>query len=362
MEGNTKRCTLSSSTTPTLHRNTTKSSSKKPRKGSKSKQSTNGGQKRIQSTPSYNYKKTLKDGGGHLVRVKPVCRGTISILTSEHSQERTNYVEMKKDLPLQSKLKIKYKTIQWLNENKPDAINALTRHNKSLATLAGQKKAFNREEFGELLACIGIGHDQNLVNKLFWLFDDDGSGDVDYKELVVGLEMFKNNTLEEKLEVFFDLCDEDNSGTIDEIELYRVLKLSLTSSDERANLRRAVKDLFREIDIDGDGEITREEFFLAARKNENVRNLVEQNVKNLQNVDKWIDNDLERPFHSSLMFGNADSGGYDGPYLNKLVEVIKEKEETQAKYTALKQNIIQNMRRVRGKNEFDSDTESDESI
>jgi Ca2+-binding EF-hand superfamily protein len=65
------------------------------------------------------------------------------------------------------------------------------------------------------------------------VFDEDGSGRVDYKELIVGLEVLKDDTLEEKLKsclyiiiilVFFDLCDEDDSGKVSEKEIYNVLK------------------------------------------------------------------------------------------------------------------------------------------
>lgn len=31
------------------------------------------------------------------------------------------------------------------------------------------------------------------------IFDDDNSGTVDYKELIIGLEMFKENSIDEKL-------------------------------------------------------------------------------------------------------------------------------------------------------------------
>ena len=47
---------------------------------------------------------------------------------------------------------------------------------------------------------IGLGTDKNLIDKLFWIFDDDGNGEVDHKELAVGLEMLKENTFEDKLD------------------------------------------------------------------------------------------------------------------------------------------------------------------
>jgi Ca2+-binding EF-hand superfamily protein len=90
----------------------------------------------------------------------------------------------------------------------------------------------NREEFGRLMEKVGLGEDKMLIDKLFWVFDEDGSGNIGHKELGIGLEMLKDNTFEEKLDVFFDLCDEDNSGQIDKKEFYNLLRLNATTSYE----------------------------------------------------------------------------------------------------------------------------------
>lgn len=49
---------------------------------------------------------------------------------------------------------------------------------------------------------------------MFYIFDEDGSGTVDYKELIIGLEVFKEDSIEDKMKVFFDLCDVDGSGEV----------------------------------------------------------------------------------------------------------------------------------------------------
>lgn len=91
----------------------------------------------------------------------------------------------------------------------------------------------DKEEFSELLSYVGLGADKNLAEKLFYVFDEDSSGTVDYKELIVGLEVLKDDTIEEKLKsnllinlhvVFFDLCDEDGSGKVSEKEIFGILK------------------------------------------------------------------------------------------------------------------------------------------
>lgn len=119
-----------------------------------------------------------------------------------------------------------------------------------LSMINGQKQKeddsdLNREEFGRLLEKVGLGEDQMLIDKLFWVFDEDGSGNIGHKELAIGLEMLKDNTFQDKLEVFFDLCDEDGSGTISKKEFYNLLRLNATTSyEDRDRLKFYVNQIF----------------------------------------------------------------------------------------------------------------------
>lgn len=57
----------------------------------------------------------------------------------------------------------------------------------------------NHKEFQELLSYVGLGADANLGEKLFYIFDVDSNGSVDYKELIMGLELFKEDSIEDKM-------------------------------------------------------------------------------------------------------------------------------------------------------------------
>ena len=45
-------------------------------------------------------------------------------------------------------------------------------------------------------------HIKNIKIIFQSIFDDDNNGTVDYKELIMGLEIFKENSIEEKLKGF----------------------------------------------------------------------------------------------------------------------------------------------------------------
>lgn len=60
-------------------------------------------------------------------------------------------------------------------------------------------KGLNLKEFTSVMKENGITNDIDLINKLFWVFDEDGSGDIEYKELAFGLEMFRESTFDNKI-------------------------------------------------------------------------------------------------------------------------------------------------------------------
>lgn len=141
--------------------------------------------------------------------------------------------------------------------------------------------------------------------------------------------MFRSSSFQEKLEVFFDICDEDGSGDIDEEEFYNVLKLCVPNSNIRELLRESLKDLFIAIDEDGNGTISKEELIKAANQSEAVRTIIEKSINTAQSSDSWYSNDFYQPVniqsYSGLTAGRTT--GVFHPEIDKLVEVLKEEEE-----------------------------------
>ena len=92
---------------------------------------------------------------------------------------------------------------------------------------------------------------------LFWVFDADGNGSIEHKELAVGLEMLKESAFDDKLDKFFEICDEDNSGSIEKKEFYRLLKETIIEYEDKLNLRSYVNEIFNILDVNGTGKITK---------------------------------------------------------------------------------------------------------
>lgn len=62
------------------------------------------------------------------------------------------------------------------------------------------------------------------------------------------------------MKIFFDLADADGSGGVSQEELYDVLKVNANSAQERAHLKKTIKDVFEELDDDKSNSLSRDEF------------------------------------------------------------------------------------------------------
>lgn len=114
--------------------------------------------------------------------------------------------------------------------------------------------------------------------------------------------MISDTSYSEKIGKFFDLCDDDRSGTIDKKEFYGLLKLIFDDYDEKKKLKQYVKEIFEEYDYDGSGCLDREEMVDACVKDWRIKNLIETTFKRLKNLEKWIDRDFSRKFTTKISF------------------------------------------------------------
>ena len=93
------------------------------------------------------------------------------------------------------------------------------------------------------------------------IFDEDGSGSVDFQEFISGLSAFSSKgNKEEKLRFAFKVYDIDRDGYISNGELFLVLKMMVGSNLKDGQLQQIVDKTIMEADRDNDGKISFEEF------------------------------------------------------------------------------------------------------
>mmetsp|Transcript_36748 Transcript_36748/g.27203 ORF Transcript_36748/g.27203 Transcript_36748/m.27203 type:complete len:135 (-) Transcript_36748:78-482(-) len=102
---------------------------------------------------------------------------------------------------------------------------------------------------------------QDEVNKFFKAADFDGNGEIEYSEWQVATINKRNILQEEKLRGAFALFDRDNSGSISAGEIKDVLGVGKRFGDEKI-----FNDIIKEVDVNGDGVISYDEFKLMMQK------------------------------------------------------------------------------------------------
>jgi len=117
----------------------------------------------------------------------------------------------------------------------------------------------DREEF---LAVPQIANNP-LASRMIAIFDEDGGGDVDFKEFIKGLSAFSGKgSKREKLEFAFKVYDMDRDNLISNGELFLVLKMMVGNNLKDNQLQQIVDKTIMEADSDLDGKISFDEFLV----------------------------------------------------------------------------------------------------
>ena len=104
---------------------------------------------------------------------------------------------------------------------------------------------------------------KNDVHEIYKNLDMDNNGFIEYEEFVraaVTKEKFMNNSV---LRFAFRYFDKDGSGEITFDEIEEVFKRSVTN---QANVHDSLKQIIKEVDLNGDGIISFDEFVIVMKK------------------------------------------------------------------------------------------------
>ena len=266
----------------------------------------------------------------------------------------------KKQLTQASRLKLKCKMIKWFMDNKKDLLSRLLDPELKEQILKFTKKKSREfdygltiEDFSTLMQNNLITNDPELIQKLFWILDENGDNNLKYDEIVSGIEMFRDTSPEEKIKIFFRLCDTDKSNTVTREEFYNMLKRNIIDRNDIFVLKKSVEKLYK----DKGNELTLEQFIEAFQMNKELVNIINNNTLALKTIDKGIDDDIKK----DLMMFNAEQNIYIQQKIfgenyescrireNKFVNMV-------SKYTTNKEDQIE-----RHKNEMNVFSDIDES-
>ncbi|XP_038236029.1 guanylyl cyclase-activating protein 1 [Dermochelys coriacea] len=134
------------------------------------------------------------------------------------------------------------------------------------------------------------------IEQMFETFDFNKDGYIDFMEYVAALSLVLKGKVEQKLRWYFKLYDVDGNGCIDRGELLNIIKAirAINQCHETMTAEEFTDIVFDKIDINGDGELSLEEFMEGVQKDEPLLEILTRSL-DLTHIVQMIQNDGKNP-------------------------------------------------------------------
>ncbi|CAL8351752.1 unnamed protein product [Lota lota] len=115
----------------------------------------------------------------------------------------------------------------------------------------------------------------SYVDQVFNTFDMDGDGYIDFVEYIAAISLLLKGEINQKLKWYFKLFDQDGNGKIDKDEMETIFKAiqDITRSYDIPP-EDIVTLVYEKIDVNGEGELTLEEFISGAREHQDIMDML----------------------------------------------------------------------------------------
>merc|ERR1711936_776800 len=129
-----------------------------------------------------------------------------------------------------------------------------------------------------------------MEKHVFRLYDCDKSGFIDFTEFMLVFYIMSDGTTEEVLGKIFRIFDVDGDGTISMKEMNKIIKDMyglLKNDDPNIGAKNTIaKSAFAEMDKNKDGKVTKEEFIRACLEQEEISKILAMKV-----IDIFVEDD-----------------------------------------------------------------------
>ncbi|XP_051978144.1 guanylyl cyclase-activating protein 1-like [Xyrauchen texanus] len=149
-------------------------------------------------------------------------------------------------------------------------------------------------EFKKFFGLKNLSDSSNAyVKTMFSTFDINNDGFIDFMEYVAALSLVLKGGVQQKLRWYFKLYDVDGSGCIDREELLLIFKAirAINGIQQEMSAEDFTNMVFDKIDLNGDGQLSLEEFMDGIQGDEMLLEMLTQSL-DLSHVVNKIYNEI----------------------------------------------------------------------
>ncbi|XP_071373316.1 guanylyl cyclase-activating protein 2-like [Centroberyx affinis] len=139
--------------------------------------------------------------------------------------------------------------------------------------------------------------ESEYMDNIFRAFDMNQDNTMDFIEYVAALNLVLRGRLEDKLRWSFKVFDNDDNGRLDRDELRKIVKIiykikkgyvSDETGTESLTPEQVCDRIFQEVDANGDGQITLDEFVQGAQRDPWLQNFLRLDVNPCGWVQRYL--------------------------------------------------------------------------
>jgi hypothetical protein len=242
--------------------------------------------------------KTRPTYEGNLFR--DIYKGTSSILIKpklENENLLKKLILSKEETTKYFKKAVKLKILRSLHTSKSLHVETLLKFYKNIQWfLEIHKYKLKKNLFKELTRLLNQKNDDEFIDNIFLVFDKNNENIIDFKELIVGLTIFRDDSYSNKMFMLVDLCETDSNNCVNMQEFIKLIKIFIFNNKDAKQLMDIIKKTFSDLNVNVDQLILLE----FIQNNKEIAKIIKRNKESVTEIENFLDDQINTISKSNL--------------------------------------------------------------